>query len=86
MLHGLTRHSCSRLLNLLRSQLEKAVEVTNIVKDIPEDVEELEKTLQVYAVMRMSSSSCSHSSCILQLCNGVKKYIASGQNTHGIVV
>ena len=47
MLHGLTRHSCSRLLNLLRLQLEKAVEVTDIVKDIPEDVEELEKTLQV---------------------------------------
>ena len=48
MLHGLTRHSCSRLLNLLQTQLEKAVEVTDIVKVIPEDVEELEKTLQVH--------------------------------------
>ena len=47
MLHGLTVHSCTRLLSLLQTQLEKSVEVMDIVKAIPEDVEELEKTLQV---------------------------------------
>lgn len=47
MLHGLTVHSCAGLLSVLQSQLEKAVEVKDIVKTIPEDVEELEKILQV---------------------------------------
>ena len=47
MLHGLTVHSCTGLLSVLKSQLVKAVEVTDIVKTIPDDVEEQEKVLQV---------------------------------------
>ena len=47
ILHSLTVHSCASLLSTLQSQLEKAVEVRDIVKTIPDDVEELEKTLQV---------------------------------------
>lgn len=47
MLHGLTVHSCDGLLSVLQSQLLKAVEVKEIVKTIPEDVEEQEKILQV---------------------------------------
>lgn len=47
MLHGLAVHSCAGLLSVLQSQLKKAVEVKDIVKTIPEDVEELEKILQV---------------------------------------
>ena len=47
MLHGLTVQSCTSLLRVLHTQLEKPVEVTDIVKPIPEDVEEQEKILQV---------------------------------------
>ena len=50
MLHGLTVHSCTGLLSVLNSQLVKAVEVTDIVKSIPDDAEELEKILQVGTV------------------------------------
>ena len=47
MLHGLAVHSCAGLLSVLDSQLVKTVEVTDIVKTIPDDVEEQEKVLQV---------------------------------------
>ena len=70
MLHGLTRHSCTRLLKLLQSQLEKAVEVMEIVKDIPEDVEELEKTLQVmHFLAHKQPTEVSDFSWILQQLN-----------------
>ena len=58
MLHGLTLQSCTQLLSLLQSQLEKAVEVTDIVKAIPEDVDEQEKILQVS--LRRVNTSCDH--------------------------
>ena len=47
MLHNLTVHSCTGLLSVLQSQLVKSVEVTDIVKSIPDNVEEQEKILQV---------------------------------------
>ena len=47
LLHSLTVHSCVGLLNVLRSQMVKMVEVKDIVKTIPDDVEEQEKILQV---------------------------------------
>ena len=47
MLHSLTVDSCAGLLSVLQSQLLKAVEVTDIVKTIPDNVEEQEKVLQV---------------------------------------
>ena len=52
MLHSLTLHSCDGLLHVLQSQLVKAVEVKDIVKPIPEDVEEQEKILQVWKCRR----------------------------------
>ena len=47
LLHSLTVHSCVGLLNVLRSQMVKKFEVKDIVKTIPDDVEEQEKILQV---------------------------------------
>ena len=47
MLHNLTVKSTSYILNTLVQQTGKVVEMKDLVQDIPDDIEEQEKILQV---------------------------------------
>ena len=78
MLHSLTVHSCVRLLSVLQSQLEKTVEVKDIVKSIPDDVEEQEKILQVLTFQPTHVQvMCTHVQCMYMICINVYAYICT---------
>ncbi len=47
MLHDLTVKSTSHLLGVLKAQTAKDAEIKDLAQEIPEDIEEQEKILQV---------------------------------------
>lgn len=48
MLHNLTVASASAVLEVLQQQTAKEATITDLVKDIPDDIEEQERMLQVH--------------------------------------
>ncbi len=48
MLHDLAVKSTSHILDILKIQTARDAEITNLVRELPDDIEEQEKMLQVH--------------------------------------
>ncbi len=72
MLHDLAVKSTSHLLDILRLQTAKDAEITTLVQELPDDIEEQEKMLQVKC---FAMSNNTQLFCVLKMYICIRIYV-----------